>query len=368
MIGLRPVDVALAREWVDFKGRSAAAGAFAETQLEGAVALHNLLAKERFAYLADEVGMGKTYVAIGAMALMRRQHPEMRVLYVAPKANIQANWLTTLRNFAANNWRMDDARVRSFGGALAFPVVNCENLRELIAAATLNDRRDFLTRLSSFSLGMSKNSADWAARRDEVLRLMPWLDRDRFSLYSKARFKDAYARAVNVGLPRFDLVIVDEGHNLKHGFGENVSARNRLLGLALGRPDDSAPYFPGGGPRADRVLVLSATPIEHDFTDLWRQMDVLGFGDLAPELADTLRPDGERQAIAASQHDGLIFRADALPGRRLRLGFASAGRRCQTEAHRRFDSEARERGPAADRREERCPLQAQLPDRHARLL
>ena len=299
MIALRSVDVELARQWVDFEGRSAAAGAFAETQLEGAVALHNLLAKERFAYLADEVGMGKTYVAIGAMALMRRQHPEMRVLYVAPKANIQANWLTTLRNFAANNWRVDDARVRSFGGALAFPVVNCENLRELTTAAVLNDRRDFLTRMSSFSLGMPNKSGDWAVRRDELLRLMPWLDRDRFSLYNKARFKDAYARAVNVALPRFDLVIVDEGHNLKHGFGEYASARNRLLGLALGRADELAPYFPGGGPRADRILVLSATPIEHDFADMWRQMDVLGFGELAPQLRDSDRSDAERQAIAA---------------------------------------------------------------------
>jgi hypothetical protein len=299
MIPLRPVDVELARAWVDFKGRSDAAGAFAETQLEGAVALHNLLAKERFAYLADEVGMGKTYIAIGAMALMRRRHPEMRVLYIAPKANIQANWLTTLRNFAANNWRADDARIRSLGGSLAFPVVSCENLRDLATAAVLNDRRDFLMRMSSFSLGMPKNPNDWAARRDEVLRLMPWLDRNRFSLYNKARFKDAYARAVNAALPRFDLVIVDEGHNLKHGFGENVSARNRLLGLVLGRPDESVPCFPGGGVRADRVLVLSATPIEHDFTDMWNQMDLLGFGDVAPELRDSDRSDAERQAIAA---------------------------------------------------------------------
>ena len=298
MIEPRPIDIELARQWVDFGGRSAAAGAFAETQLQGAVALHNLLVRERFAYLADEVGMGKTYVAIGAMALLRRQHPEMRVLYVAPKANIQGNWLTTLRNFAANNWRLDDTRVRSFGGALAFPVAWCENLRDLAGGAILNDRRDFLTRMSSFSFGMPRDPAAWAARRDDLLRMMPWLERERFHLYNKSAFKDAYARAVNVAIPKFDLVIVDEGHNLKHGFGEHVSARNRLLGLALGRPDDSAPYFAGGGPRADRVLVLSATPIEHDFADLWRQMDVLGFGDLAPELKNADRSDAERQEIA----------------------------------------------------------------------
>jgi hypothetical protein len=34
-------------------------------QLHGAVAIHHLLHQRRVAYLADEVGMGKTYVALG---------------------------------------------------------------------------------------------------------------------------------------------------------------------------------------------------------------------------------------------------------------------------------------------------------------
>ena len=43
----------------------------AEEQLAGAVAMHNILERHNVAYLADEVGMGKTYVALGAMALFR---------------------------------------------------------------------------------------------------------------------------------------------------------------------------------------------------------------------------------------------------------------------------------------------------------
>ena len=61
----------------------------AEEQLEGAVAMHNLLARQGFAYLADEVGMGKTYVALGAVALLRYLNPGFRVLYIAPRENIQ---------------------------------------------------------------------------------------------------------------------------------------------------------------------------------------------------------------------------------------------------------------------------------------
>ena len=41
------------------------------------------------AYLADEVGMGKTYVALGALALFRHFHPDFRVLIIAPRENIQ---------------------------------------------------------------------------------------------------------------------------------------------------------------------------------------------------------------------------------------------------------------------------------------
>ena len=47
----------------------------ASSQLEGAVALHNILEREHVAYLADEVGLGKTYVALATMALYRHLDP-----------------------------------------------------------------------------------------------------------------------------------------------------------------------------------------------------------------------------------------------------------------------------------------------------
>ncbi len=90
--------------------------------------------------------------------------------------------------------------------------------------------------------------------------------------------------------------MVDEGHNLRHGFGKDVSSRNRVLGLALGHPEDGAVLFPGAGPRADRVLVLSATPVETSFNQLWAQMDLLGKGDEAPGLrAPALDADQGKQ-------------------------------------------------------------------------
>ena len=74
------IDLDTADELVNFSGRSGNTFSFAKQQLEGAVALHNLLAAEGFAYIADEVGMGKTYVALGTIALRasRMQQPARR--------------------------------------------------------------------------------------------------------------------------------------------------------------------------------------------------------------------------------------------------------------------------------------------------
>ncbi len=76
--------------------------------------------------------------------------------------------------------------------------------------------------------------------RDELRRHLPWLRDEIFDLRSKGAFKDNFAMALCCALPVFDLVIVDEAHNLKHGFGEDVSSRNRVLGLALGHSDAAA--------------------------------------------------------------------------------------------------------------------------------
>jgi hypothetical protein len=68
------IDIAAARRVLDFSKRIGP-GQRADEQLEGAVAIHNILDQHGVAYLADEVGMGKTYVALGALALFRHLNP-----------------------------------------------------------------------------------------------------------------------------------------------------------------------------------------------------------------------------------------------------------------------------------------------------
>lgn len=292
------IDVTAAEALLDFGARlGAGSEARAREQLEGAVALHNILLTEKVAYLADEVGMGKTYVALGALALFRHFQPEFRVLVIAPRANIQRKWMKELRNFVAHNVRYPDLRVKDLDGSPARPLVECERLLDFVHEANVDADRDFFLRLTSFSLGLKGREEvdvdEARALRDKLQAILPGLNTRMLDLRSKSQFKDGVAKALCCGIPKFDLVIVDEGHNLKAGFRPGVAARNRVLGLMFGHPSERpdrngcATY----GSRAERVLFLSATPIEETYEHLWNQLHVFGKADdfdglRAPDVAE----------------------------------------------------------------------------------
>ncbi|WP_417746705.1 helicase-related protein [Rosistilla oblonga] len=298
------LDTKLASQLLDF-GSRIAAGARADEQLEGAVAIHNMLQANGVAYLADEVGMGKTYVALGALALFRHFNPSFRVLVLAPRGNIQSKWIKEHRNFVANNVRLCDMRVKSLNGSPARPLVSCSNLHDLVHEATADPNRDFFVKMTSFSFPVTGKQAVNRERgekiRDAFRCSVPWLRSEIFDLRRKVAFKDNFAKALCCVLPTFDLVIVDEAHNLKHGFGENVSSRNRLLALAMGHPsvEVDSRLFPGYTSRATRVLFLSATPVEETYQQLWNQLNVFGKGAPYKQLLDKTIGEDERKAIAA---------------------------------------------------------------------
>lgn len=78
------LDLDSARHILDFSGGRDELKSLGEVQLRGAVALYNMINTENIGlgYLADEVGMGKTYIALGVVALMRYFNPALRVLYI----------------------------------------------------------------------------------------------------------------------------------------------------------------------------------------------------------------------------------------------------------------------------------------------
>jgi hypothetical protein len=301
-----PIDLSLASELIDFSARMPSAGKLADDQLKGAVAIHNLLESRKVAYLADEVGMGKTYVALGAIALFRHFDPHFRVLFLTPRRNIQMKWVKEQRNFVKHNLRFADMRNRAPDGRPIRSMVACESLSELVRESSLDRDRDFFTRMSSFSMAVTgQKQVDKASAlklRAEFKRHMPWLRDEIFDAPAKAQFKDNLARALCCMLPTFDLVVVDEAHNLKSGFQENVAARNRVLGLALGRSEEAidSKLFPGYGTRGTRYLFLSATPVEDSYHQLWNQLNVFGIAEPFHGLINADCPDSEKKDLARS--------------------------------------------------------------------
>ena len=301
------VDLEAARQLLNFGARMDNAPR-AEQQLTGAVAMHNILATHSVAYLADEVGMGKTYVALGVVALLRHFNPDSRVLIIAPRENIQMKWRDEMVKFFRDNVAFSDLRNRNLDGSPVREIATPARLVDLVASATRDPDQDFVARLTSYPLGMADTAEARRSRRDDLFQAAPDLPRWLVPLPrgqgedAKREFKESFARAVCCALPVFDLVIVDEGHNLKHGFAGRVAARNRVLGLSLGRDETAATRsaYPGYGRRALHTLFLSATPVEETYDHLYNQMDVLGQAGEFAGLKGEQTPEAEKRKLVGT--------------------------------------------------------------------
>jgi len=275
---MKTISTDLAARLIDFAPTARARSmGFGESQLHGAVAAYNMLARNRIAYLADEVGMGKTFVALGVAGLVRHLNPKARIMVFAPRENIQRKWVKELRNFVHFNWRVEDNCVKSLHGTPVREPIVCSNFDALGRAVRINDHRDLFLRMTTLSIA-SRRAKSRKRCRKQILQHLPWIDRKLLSSSNPWTFRDAFGRALNALIPELDLLIIDEAHNLKHGFGPDVSNRNRILGLAMGHPDgadDERCHWYAHRPR--RILLLSATPFEYDFQDLYNQLDVFGF-------------------------------------------------------------------------------------------
>lgn len=284
---MKTISTEFARELIDFTPTEKAKKlGFGESQLHGTVSAYNMLARNKIAYLADEVGMGKTYIALGVLGLLRHVNPEARVMIIAPRENIQRKWIKELSNFVVHNWQVEDNRFKGLNNKPVYAPMLCGSFQEFSTFSRISDQRDPFLRMTMFSIA-SRQPKSRNRYRVMLRKLLPWVNRKLMSSRDPFEFRDDYGRVVNALVPNLDLLIVDEAHNLKHGFGPKVSTRNRVLGLALGHKDGIRDDCPWYGQRAKRALLLSATPFEYDYADLYRQLDVLGFAD-----AEVARPDG----------------------------------------------------------------------------
>lgn len=277
---MQPIDLETASLLLDFSGGDERMKPLGELQLEGAVALQNMLADPDVGvgYLADEVGMGKTYVALGVVALMRYFNPGLRVLYICPSTNVQEKWHGREHPaFIRNNFRGTNFNIRTPQGDPGMPSAFCGSIEDLISAATTGYYGDLFVRMSSFSMAMGEQEDDLAQR-------LRWLkERVPASLLGRSRaekedVKRAFAKAVNYLLPTFDLVVIDEAHNFKHDF--ESSARNLALSRILGFNREAGYSYQ---PRVRKSLLLSATPFDVNPEHLFNQLKLVGKEHLLPQ-------------------------------------------------------------------------------------
>ena len=223
----------------------------AELQLQGVAAIYNILCKHGFAYLADEVGMGKTYQALALVALVWNEKPDARVLFISPRQNLQLKWHGDYIRFFASNYRrrqgLGDDRAASvqFGEPLHRPAL-LHNLRSWTPTIGLSERIAPFVRHTSFTRPVYLTSEDlgdmttlWETTSQRLrscglfgVARPRGLSRENAS----ERLNLAFAKALNAKLASetgerayFDLVIVDEAQCLRNPYNQT----NRVLFAVL---------------------------------------------------------------------------------------------------------------------------------------
>ena len=234
---IAPDDVA---ELIDFTvADNPETASMAKMQREGVAALYNILCKRRVAYLADEVGMGKTYQALGLAALTWNRKPGARILFLAPRQNLQEKWVDDYKSFFASNYRrqqaMGDDRVASvlFGEPIHRPV-SFDNLRSWTPTIGMPERIAPFLRHTSFMRPVFLRSGgngdmdqvwhDWQAEFRAWALFESTRPKSLAADNASRQLNLAFARALNAklasespsGEPYFDLVVVDEAQCLRN--------------------------------------------------------------------------------------------------------------------------------------------------------
>ena len=242
--------------------------------------------KNNFLYIADEVGLGKTYVALGIASLLRhfssnKEHHKDCI--IVPKKNLQSKWRKEIRNFISNNYLLECNIVKT---PLGTSVGLCEdvNIHPRLEYVRRENPSYEIFRNSSFSI--SASSDDWREKLiDQLPESVAYIFKaaiERFkTIEQDVLLRRLYAYLLNITMPDFDLLIVDEAHNFKHGIQGEVSYRNQVVSRMMGviYTEDEVIFreFPELKdklkPLSGKVILLSATPLDNGVYEIANQLD-----------------------------------------------------------------------------------------------
>lgn len=302
-----PLTAQAVRSYINFDGGSGIeldCSTQAELQSKGVAAVWHLLQTKGYAYLADEVGMGKTRQAMGAIATQFLSDPASHVVIICPGKTLQEQWAREWDTFIRTCYKGLDNRLVSAvdGRALQAPHRH-ERLSDFAKSLLLNESRIHLLRYSSFSRPIGFGVANKEDTPDAVLAQYADSLREigvgqvddtarQFAVLAASapegwratltgQLNECYARHIGTLLKHrnIDLLALDEAQYLRH----TDNRQNTNLAHVFRR-------------HVPKWLFLSATPLhsgENDIksldTYLCRQPD--GYGDVAACSDCSYRPN-----------------------------------------------------------------------------
>ncbi len=250
------IQVTDVRKLLNFSGMNdvGASQAMVLMQEEGVAALCNILEKKHVAYLADEVGLGKTMQALGVIAMLKNKKPKANILVITPREIVQQGWVNEFLNFKENIY---------LGNSLPGSFSRKDNLYEWLESSSPTNDTIPLLRHTSFSRPAFVTSDDLADAWNQLCghwqkingiclpNTPPSLAKDDYSTHFNMSVAHAIEKKFDNKGCVFDLVVVDEAQCLRNT--ENQT--NKVLHT----------LFNG---RVKNWLFLSATPAHSGVSNL----------------------------------------------------------------------------------------------------
>lgn len=263
----------------------------ANRQLEAITKSYLYLSKSdnNIIYIADEVGLGKTYIAAGIAMLFRHYSADInshKDLIIVPKKNLQDKWKKELKNFVSNNYLCDDDLIKqqyNFDEAIKDRLmpVRCTDPISIFRmtsfssiAATQSRKAELYDYLLSY---IFKNNEFARSVLNEAWQM------GYFNKGFESNLRKLVAYLMNALSPKINCLIIDEAHNYKYGIGGDnydESIRNETTARFLGAVKDNhiLNNFPELKskiklPLAEKIICLSATPKDRSLLEIKNQFN-----------------------------------------------------------------------------------------------
>lgn len=247
-------------------------------------------------YIADEVGLGKTFIAIGIALLFRhaaqdaKQH---KTLIIVPKKNLQDKWYRELNNFVTRNYLPDDhikkeltARIDVHDRLVSTNPAKWIDIHRMTAFSALATPRNSASELKDHLIRDVFQEDPFASEIIETAWEKGYFERDH-------SLRKLVACLLNASSPPLDCLIVDEAHNYK--YGRYTALRNILTTTFLGasKEEDILKDFPEleqrmKFPLAQKIICLSATPKDRNLMEIANQFSCFTNWHILQDAPDAL--------------------------------------------------------------------------------